>query len=288
MKKKVLLKRSIGVALFLLAAAVSAFDWPQQVVPDSFYSYFGQLRGGTLSSSLIFSEPGTVKSAETGRVLIVMTEHNGDYGWFESTLGNAVVLEHRDDLLTVYGNLGSIDKDLTRKTIDSGAVLGETGNSGWQQGKSCLEFQVLDAKSGTAINPRTVMPRIGREPGLKIDGITAVDASGRSFSIPGPRPLAAGKYRLYKNRQKTAVPFATTVSLNGAAVEELTYDILVRKDNRLCLMGRKPYSVQDMYPDAEKQLLGNILLPHGRDILSVTVKDILGTETTVSYTVPVN
>ncbi|MBP5753074.1 MAG: hypothetical protein J6W60_09490, partial [Treponema sp.] len=94
-----------GILVSLTAMTAFAFDWPQdKVSSDDFFSYFAQLRGGAFETSLIFRDNSTVKAAETGKIAAIITEHNNDMGWFESTLGNAVVLVHDDAFSTVYGN----------------------------------------------------------------------------------------------------------------------------------------------------------------------------------------
>ena len=61
--------KKLLIIAFTMFTAINAFcfDWPQaEVSKDSFNSYFGQNRGGTLSTSVIFSEPEEVKAAEDG------------------------------------------------------------------------------------------------------------------------------------------------------------------------------------------------------------------------------
>ena len=54
----------LAAALFI-AGQAAAFDWPQtEIESASFYSYFGQLRGGTISSSLVFTESADIKAAD--------------------------------------------------------------------------------------------------------------------------------------------------------------------------------------------------------------------------------
>src|SRR5574344_2361785 len=166
----------------LLATPAFAFDWPQaETASDTFYSYFGQLRGGTIESSLIFKDSSPVKSVDDGTIIALISEHEDDYGWFESTLGNAVLVTHENEIVTVYGNLDSdtIPATIARTdTVKTGTALGESGNSGWQEGQSCLEFEILDIKTHSAINPRILMPRIGNELELSINDISLVDREG--------------------------------------------------------------------------------------------------------------
>lgn len=275
----------------LSSSAAFAFDWPQeQTASDSFFSYFGQLRGGTISSSLIFKDNSEIKAAYEGRVTAVITDHGDDFGWFESTLGNAVTVAHKDNLVTVYANLDdeSIPEKLYEtKNVESGEKLGVSGNSGWQEGQSCLEFKVIDTKNATVINPRILMPRVGKELPLAVGTLTMDGKDGKSHNLTWERYIPAGVYSLYRKRQSVAVPYRTSVAINGATVESISYDTLKESAGLLCATGNSNYSAQELYPDAERQLLAIIQLTHGRNTVSVTVTNILGTATSVTYALDV-
>ncbi len=265
-----------------------AFDWPQtEILSDSFYSYFGQLRGGTISSSLIFQESSDIKSSDDGNIIAVISEHDGDQGWYNSPLGNAVIIAHKDNLLTVYGNLDgeTLAPNLEQmRKVQTGTRLGTSGNSGWHQGNSCLEFQVIDTKQKTAINPRILMPRIGKELEIIIGNISAVSKKGIVYDFLNQQTLPAGQYLLYRQRQKISIPYRTSVSINGAVVETINFDLLRQDNNRLCVAGRKTYPVELVYPDDKKQLLADVTLSRGRNVLTIIATDILGASKTVTYT----
>ena len=171
-----------------ISSAIFAFDWPQEkiVQADQFYSYFGQLRGDTISNSLIFSEPSEIKAADDGKIVIFLSDYDEATDFFPSTLGNAVIIAHQDKILTVYANIDSesVNKEIfTADSVQTGFKLGMSGNSAWQQGKSSLEFQVIDTKDNTSINPRLLMPRIGKELPLYYNEIYLQDKNGRNFNI---------------------------------------------------------------------------------------------------------
>lgn len=283
----------LALALFSLTAGpLHAFDWPQDaVVSDNFYSYFGQLRGGGISGSLIFKDNSVIRACDSGSVAVVIGEHSDDFGWFESTLGNAVIIAHDNSLCTVYANLdaGSVSEEaFSAGPIESGTELGESGNSGWQEGDSCLEFQVLDTRNKSAVNPRVLMPRMGRELVLEIGDLVLVDKKGGNHRLIWERAFPAGVYYLYRDRQRVAVPYRTVVAVNGATVEGISYDALTETNGRLCAMGNSPYPVEMLYPDSKRQLLGAVQLTRGRNTLSVTLLDILGVARTVTYTLDIN
>ena len=282
-------KLIFAMALLLTFAAIFSFDWPQnEILSDSFYSYFAQLRGGTVSTSLVFSESKEVKAAEDGRILAVISEH-GEDEIFESTLGSAAILSHENSLITVYANLDSESLpslyDMTE--ITAGTSLGKTGSSGWQQGEACLEFQVLDTKNETYINPRILMPRIGKELPLTIKNVVAVSKKGTSYDLGTVKLMPSGVYQLYRERQEIAMPYKTTVYINGAIAESLSYDTLSEKNGKISIMGKKNYDVSVVYPDSEKQFLGEVTLTSGKNSIMVIATDILGKEKQIVYTVDV-
>ena len=103
--------------LFSFSQSLLAFDWPQDdITADSFNSFFGQNRGGEISSSVVFSTPSIVKAADDGELLVIISEQDDDTDFFPSTLGNALVLSHKDNILSVYGNLESGSTSNIEKT----------------------------------------------------------------------------------------------------------------------------------------------------------------------------
>lgn len=280
-------KLILGLCAALTFSLIFSFDWPQnEILSDSFYSYFAQLRGGTIGTSLVFSESKEVKAADSGRILAIISEHDEDE-LFESTLGNAAILAHKDDLITVYANLDAENLEELYKLTDvaTGTSFGTTGTSSWQQGEGCLEFQVIDTKNKTYINPRILMPRIGKELPLTIKNTVAINKKGTSYDLGTVKTMPAGVYQLYRERQDIAMPYKTTVYVNGAVSESLSYDTLSEKNGRISVVGKKNYDVSVVYPDSEKQFLGEITLPKGKDSIMVILSDILGKEKQIVYTV---
>ncbi len=272
---------------FFTAGYLMAFDWPQKNADSSvFSSYFGQLRGEVINSSLIFKDNAEVKASAEGKITAVITEHADDFGWFESSLGNAVIIAHKDSLSTVYGNLSEDSipqKIFTEHEASKAQLLGESGNSGWQEGQTCLEFKVFDTKNRTSVNPRVLLPRTGREVLLDTGTITLNDKNGISHNLLVERKLPAGTYTVYRTKQDVAVPYITRVGINGATVEEISFDTLVQNNSRLCVTGSKDYNVTKLYPDDKNQLVATVQLTKGLTVLSVTVVNILGQAKSLSY-----
>lgn len=285
--KKIKIFTLLFVSIFLIFQT-AAFDWPQdEVTKDSFTSYFGQNRGNILSTSVIFSEPAEIKAAEDGYILAILTENNDDSEFFPSTLGTAVILAHDDNLLSVYGN---IDKDSltlneTEKTIEAGAILGQSGNSGYQNNNGNLEFQIVDAKNKSAINPKVLMPRSESELPLSLSGIIIQSKNKDFYDINTYKTFNSGLYKVYFKRNAIAAPYKTSISINGLIVDQISYDTITQENNKLCIIGKKKYTSNDVFPEENLQLIGEAMFTPGRATLGLVITDFLGNVKQLNYSI---
>ncbi len=265
------------------------FDWPQaEVTKDSFNSYFGQNRGGILSTSIIFSEPEEVKAAENGYITAIITENSYDSDFFPSTLGTAVILAHNDELISVYGNLDAETltlKNENEHTIDAGATIASSGNSGFQENHGNLEFKIIDTKNKSAINPIVLMPRAQEEIPLSLSGIISVSKNNDYYDINTYKTYNSGLYKVYFKRNPVAAPYKTSVSINGVIVDQLSYDMITQENNKLCIIGKKKYTDADIFPNEDLQLLGEAMFTPGRVTLGLSISDILGNVKQLNYNI---
>jgi hypothetical protein len=284
MKKTILL-----TALIFSAFSAFGFDWPQaEVTKNSFNSYFGQNRGGILSTSVIFSEPEEVKAADEGFITAILTENSDDSAFFPSTLGTAVILAHNDDLVSVYANLDADTltiKNENEHTIDAGAIIASSGNSGYQENNGNLEFKIIDAKNKSAINPIVLMPRAEEEIPLSLSGIMIVNKNNDYYDINVYKTYSSGLYKVYSKRNPIAAPYKTSVSINGVIVDQLSYDMIIQENNKLCIIGKKKYTDADIYPNDELQLLGEVMFTPGRATLGLSISDVLGNVKQLNYNI---
>ena len=190
-------------------------------------------------------------------------------------------------MLTVYGNLEEISLQDDMTNITSEVKIGMSGTSGWQKGKNCLEFQVIDTKSRNLINPFLLMPVIKKQSDLAIKNLVAINNSGKVVPISNYLKINSGVYRLYIKKQPAGMTYKTSVLVNGAVAENIIYDVLTEKETRLAIKGKNLYTFEELYPDAENQLLAEVILSNGRNIITITVEDYFGNSKTATYTVDV-
>lgn len=268
-------------SLLLISSSIFAIEWPQEEFnKDSFTSYFGQNISGSISTSLIFKDPSEIKAINDGRVLIIMSDEADDSEFFPSTLGNAVILCHEDDLISVYANLDndSINENLgTKMQVNEGDIIAATGNSGWQQTRSNLEFQIIDLQKSTAINPKILLPRTENEIDFSLTGIMLQNKDGKLFDVRENKIYPSGTYKVFQTRNKIAVPYKTTLTINGVINDEISFDTICQEYGKLYVTGEKSkYTAADLYPDDTLLLIGTLMLTPGRSTMGITVQNFLG------------
>lgn len=279
----------LTAALFSCVLPATAFDWPvQDYSAEAVKSDFGQLRGATINSSIIYKSKTEVSSSDDGKIIAVISEHNDDFGWFESTLGTALIVGHEDGLYTAYGNLNgeSIESKNSENEIakvSAKSVIAESGNSAWQEEQTGLEFKVYDIKNQSAVNPKLLMNRNTKEAALETGAIYLKDKNGTYHNIATEKRLAAGTYYIYRTRQEKAVPFKTIISINGTTEETIVYDTLKADNGVLGIRSSAHYAAGDIYPDKEKQLLAKVQFTKGQNTLTVTLMNIQENAVTVNY-----
>ena len=293
---------TLTAAFFAMLFTVNAVEWPvEDKAPDAIISYFGQNVGGNISKSIIFAKPKPtqdkegniisveheVKAVKEGKILIVMTELDDDSELFPSALGTSVILAHDDDLISVYSNLESQSVNLNTKnktTLAEGEVIGNTGNTGWQAVPSSLEFQIIDNQNSAAINPKILLPRTEKETDYSLSGIMLQNKSGTFYDLRESKIFPAGTYKVYHTRNKTAMPYKLTCTINGVIEDEIFFDTITYQNGKLYLSGKeKRYNSEVLYADENLLLTGELTLTPGKSTLGITAETFLGKQKQLNY-----
>ena len=287
------LSKILTITIILIAAVTSlfAFSWTlEDVHQGNIQSYFGQRRGNYISTSFVFSDPSEITAIGDGKLLVYTTDTDDENFLFPSTLGTSVMIEHSEDLVSVYGNLdyASLNKNLdTKKDFVEKEKIGTSGNSGYQTKRSTLEFQIFDSKKSNAINPKIFMPRTQNEIPYIISGIVLKNKAGELFEINSQQSFKSGTYKIYQKRNPIATPYRSTTSINGVEIDRLSYDKIDEENNRIYISGKKKYLSSDIYPDENLFLLGEVILSQGKTNIGIRVEDYLGNIRSLNYIISV-
>ena len=287
----------LALSISFAAVAVSpifSFSWPRSTSGGEgiFSASFGQERGGSICNGIVFENESEVHTIDNGKLIAIISEHDDDMTWFESTLGTAIIVAHENQICSVYGNLDGdqIPAEIfDTEEIDAGTSIGNTGNSNWHNEEAGLEFQVIDTQNQMMLNPRMLLPRTRAEADkIAITGVTAVSAKGESYNFLIRRSLPSGTYRIYCDAQEGIPLYKTTITINGVATETVSYDTLQQYKNRLCASKKKFYPAEVLFPDNNRQLIGEVSLTRGKINLAIIITDIFENEKATSYALDIN
>lgn len=282
------MKRFISILFCVFTfSTVFSLSWPQNINLDDdefdFVATFAESRGYAFSYGVSFVKPDTVKATDKGFPLITI-KTSPDMGWFESTLGNAVIIAHDNDLMSIYGNLSSISISPKATRVDSGDLIGISGKSGYQENPMGLEFQLCDIQKKTVINPYLLLQRSTLAKTPLISSVVAVNKDGTEYDLSKVKTIPTGVYSIYKSQTHSRENISQTmVTVNGIEIETITYDMMQHDNDHIFLQGSKPYSYSLMYPDSTKQLVTNTTFTKGKVLLSLTVTNFEGISESASF-----
>lgn len=272
----------------LSICGTTAFDWPvKNFDGNKILSTFAQNRKQHFNASLVFPEAQEVIATDKGKVKLVILEHQGECNWFESTLGNCIIMEHEGNLISVYGNLekSGAEDALQKERFFSRENVGSAENSAWNESAGALEFQVADTKGKAFLNPLIFMPKLSSESPLLIDDITIENKLGRSYELSSLKSVQAGTYKVYKRRRENSPLQSSSIYVNGTELERIDRDALYQENNLLALSGQRAYDSVNFFPDEAREFLGQILLLHGNNSIAIVIRNVMENERTVLFTV---
>ncbi|ULQ59670.1 M23 family metallopeptidase [Brucepastera parasyntrophica] len=262
-----------------------ALEWPVLTPYPS--RLFGQRSSDVMERGVILENVDNVRAAGHGTVLITLTP-NANMSGFPGTLGNTVILAHDDGIMTIYGNLDSVDLVDERIQIESGSILASAGTSGWGNRSSCI-FQVVDQIQKTVLNPLLLLPALQdtRPPSLR--NIIAVSDRNQVFPLGTVKSLRQGKYRIYgdisdtiNNNTNELSVFRITVLVNGSEYSVLAFETMKENEGRLYLSSPE-FTGETLYTDPARTFLGEINLIRGKADISVIARDMAGNERSVLF-----
>lgn len=285
------MKKNLLAACILCVSYIGiALEWPANPVIPS--RLFGQKNGGVFEKGIALEKSADVRSSNHGEILILI-ESGNDMNGFPSTLGNALLIAHDDGLVTVYGNLNTVDQIEGKTNIEMGTLLGMPGASGWASPGEIL-FQVLDAQRKTYLNPLLLLPSLKDAKQPRIRNLLLVSGTGQAIQVSGSQRIRQGKYSLYADiadtidqSQREMSPFTATVLVNGVTVSTVHFELLKSTGTELYL-SEASLTYPIVYKESEALFLGEILFSRGKTDLIITARDASGNEKNLQSTLQVD
>jgi len=276
----------IALLMLIIPATTSfALEWPTGAFKPE--RLFAQRSAGVFEGSVVLQDAETVQAAAHGRLLLIISPGGFNNG-FPSTLGNAVILVHDAELMTMYANLKKESILLEHGSVEARTRIGQAGTSGWARTGSLL-FQVMDRQQGTLLNPLLLLPAFRDTRPPQIRNVVAVSSNGQSISLSSVRSLRQGQWALYADISDSIdgitgefAPFRISTSINGKEQSLIPYETLRTENGRL-VIAREALSSATLFRDPNRIYLGTVSLIRGRADVTIYSRDIAGNERSLSF-----
>lgn len=277
-----------------------AFDWPVDVSSSNGSSQikinFGENRGESFSNGFVISTSEDIKASDYGTVLVHINPDNTYYENFTSTLGNALIMVHRDNMISVYSGFEEISTECLIGEVERGTILGsvnkkqviednESSAKAPVLPKKDFEFQIIDTKNIVVINPFLLLSKLEKTYPVFPGKIFVTNKKGTEFSLDERKSIASGIYSIYREYSPSRMPLKTSVFVNGEESSTINFDTILYKNSRICVSGKDFYPIEKIYPNKNRQFLGEIEISRGKNLISVIVTDCLGVERRINHTI---
>ena len=234
----------------------------------------------------------TIRSSDNGSLMLTLKKNKNMSG-FPGTLGNAAIIAHDEGLITIYGNLDSVDRISELLTLESGTILGTAGTSGWGKPASCI-FQVLDGEKHTVLNPLLLLPQLSDTHGPAIKDVIVIASNEQIYALGTTKSVKQGKYKLYADIPDTVnassnslSPFRITIEVNGSEYSSIPFELLKETNGELYL-SEINFTWKNLYRDPVRIYLGELSLTRGRADISIIARDTAGNEHSVMFALQID
>ncbi|MDR1317761.1 MAG: M23 family metallopeptidase [Spirochaetales bacterium] len=282
-------KRFCATAFFLclLAFPLVSYQWPvpNPVVVETFaQNYFGEFYQGIS----IAGKDEPVRPIAGGELVYYS---RGDGAGVPSVLGGFAVIQHEENMRTVYGHL-FLDPAITEGRqffFEETDSLGTIGDSGFTQAPQ-LFLSVQDLGLEQVVNPYLLLPPI-EERLRPIIRDVVLDSGDEKISLPALAGLNAGQWEVFADifdevslrYFRPMAAYRVSVYVNGQEAFLLAFDAIKTKDGIPRVYPSRDLSWRDIYADDWRMHLGSVQLKRGMANLEIIVRDFAGNERSQSF-----
>jgi hypothetical protein len=270
-------------ALLLLAASRSpALDWPvaHRIVTGT----FGESRGDHFHTGIDIGGGEQDVHPILGGEVVFRYEEGTGYTSLPRGVGSFIVLQHPDNILSVYCHLKRGTVAATR-TVASSDRLGIEGDTGASEGTH-LHIAVYDRETSVFLNPLSLLPPL-KDTQAPVVRRISLRLGDREVPVENGLTLPSGQGEVlgevFDPREDVRflwpmAPYALRLSLNGKEVSKVVFDSFQVRDGRTVVGGTK-LAVEDLYASPTQMRCGAVELRGGESHLMLAVRDFAGNET---------
>jgi hypothetical protein len=281
----------IACLLLFRGQPLPGLDWP--VASRIITGTFGEDRGDHFHNGIDIGGGSQDVHPVLPGELVFRYDEASDYSSLPRGVGSFIVLNHEQNILSVYAHLQGGSLGPERTSYVSGERLGVIGETGHANGPH-LHFTVFDEEAGSAMNPLAFLPALAdrQHPVIRHIFIAAGEqrlALDNGVTLkPGRVEILAEAYDLREDVSFSwpLAPALVTVSVDGVEISRVSFDSLQVSGGRAMLDGG-PLTRSGVYDPSGLLRCGTVELRAGESHLRISARDLAGNEAvkTISFSV---
>ncbi|MDR0527875.1 MAG: M23 family metallopeptidase [Spirochaetaceae bacterium] len=267
--------KKLLILVFILPCSIFAMDWPTS--NGRLTANFGSNDGDLSLYGYVFNAEGDVYASDNGEVLFYSSEN--DESNFVSPLGNWVVIDHGDSVLSIYSRLGEL-APLKTARVEKGENIAVAGKSGWSA-KDGFIFAFFDRHERQWVNPVQILSAVPDTMPPVIYSVMAKNQDGQLFDLAQTKTLRQGRYAVLvhstdrsENAEGALAPFRIVCSLNGIETGRLELETINARDGIFLVYRNGLVPLRQVYAAAPAlEAVSDVSFTRGQNVLNISVQD---------------
>ncbi|MDR2444759.1 MAG: hypothetical protein LBD44_02320 [Spirochaetaceae bacterium] len=263
------------VLFFVCGASGFAFDWPSDQAV--MVSNFGKSDGGRPMLGDTFRSEGALTTIEKGEI-IYSRGVSAPASRFPSPLGNMLVVDHGDGLLSIYSRMAHL-RTKPESLMDPGTAIAVSGLSGWSKTEG-FYLSIFDRKERRWVNPSLIIPVIPDTRSPLIRSVKLKDNANQIIDLATTRTVRQGAYTILvhadvpriKPSEPPLMPLRIICSVNGIEADYLAFETFSAHDGALMMFRNGLVPTSQIYTYNPAVETGSVFFNRGQVTLEIIVQ----------------
>jgi hypothetical protein len=261
--------------LFICGTFVFAIDWPSDQAV--MVSNFGKSDMGRPMLGDTFQSEGPLSAIGNGEI-VFSRGVSAPASRFTSPLGNMLVVDHGDGLLSIYSRAEHLHKK-PENPIEADTIIAMSGTSGWSKTEG-FYLSIFDRKERRWVNPSLIISAISdtRQPSIR--SVKLKNSVNQIVDLASVRTIRQGAYTIIvhadvpriKISEPALMPLRIICSINGIEACYLAFETFSARDGVLMMFRNGLVPTSQIYTHEPAVETGEVFLNRGLVTLEIIVQ----------------
>ena len=269
--------------VFVCGMSAFSIEWPSDEAV--MVSNFGKSDGVSPMLGDMFRSEGPLTAIEKGEI-IYSRDVTAPASRFPSPLGNMVVVDHGDGLISIYSRATHLQPK-PENLIDAGTGIAVSGMSGWSKTEG-FYLSIFDRKERRWVNPSLIISAI---PDTRSPSIRSVKLkNSQIIDLATTRTVRQGAYTILvhadvpriKTSEPPLMPLRIICSVNGIEAGDLAFETFSARDGALMVFRNGLVPTSQIYTYNPAVEAGEVFFNRGQVTLEIIVQSSMALDTSAA------